>query len=155
MLHDVAEHPGSLTPAELQAAYERRLGSVIATHGVEAVVAETDLDEATVAALAAAADGDGEHDGSSGSVTVEEATAILALEEGLTAEDVRFALQDHLIMGMTTGVLDVDTVASNVELDLTGQELQQALEGRAPMTLAQLAAIQRYIAARNDPDREE
>jgi hypothetical protein len=52
-------------------------------------------------------------------------------------------------MGMTTGVVDVDTIASNVDLDLSGQEVQQAIEGRIPMTLDELAAIHGYIAGRN------
>jgi hypothetical protein len=164
MLHDVLEEPGAATPAELRAAYERRLGGVVADRGVEAVAAESGVDEATVAALAAVADGTAPADGEEADadarrraeVTVEEAAAILATESGgdLTADDVVFALRDHLMMGMTTGVLDVDTIASNVSLDLSGQEVQQAIEGRAPMTLAQLAAIQRYVAARNDPDQD-
>jgi hypothetical protein len=53
-------------------------------------------------------------------------------------------------MAMTTGVVDVDTLAANVDLDLSGQEVQQALEGRAEMTLEQLAAIHQFLAARND-----
>jgi hypothetical protein len=166
MLHDVLERPGAATPAELRAAYERRLGGVVADRGVEAVAAESGVDESTVAALAAIGDGSHPHPGDDedaaadarrrAEVTVEEAAAILATESGtdLTADDVVFALRDHLMMGMTTGVLDVDTIASNVALDLSGQEIQQAIEGRAPMTLAQLAAIQRYVAARNDPDQD-
>jgi hypothetical protein len=66
------------------------------------------------------------------------------------SEAIVLELRDHLLLGMTTGVLDVDTVASNVELGLSGQEIQQALEGRNAMTLEQLAAIHRFIAERND-----
>jgi hypothetical protein len=54
-------------------------------------------------------------------------------------------------MGMTTGVLDVDTIASNVDLDLSGQEIQQAIEGRIRMTLDELASIHGYVAGRNAP----
>jgi hypothetical protein len=50
-------------------------------------------------------------------------------------------------MGMTTGVLDVDTIAAEIDVDLTGQEVQQALEGRTEMTLTELAAIHRFIDA--------
>jgi len=32
-------------------------------------------------------------------------------------------------MGMATAVLDVDTIAAAIDADLTGQEVQQALEG--------------------------
>jgi hypothetical protein len=53
-------------------------------------------------------------------------------------------------MGMTTGVLDVDTLAAETGLDLSGQAIQQSLEGRRETTLTELAAIHRAIADRND-----
>ena len=51
-------------------------------------------------------------------------------------------------MGMTTAVLDVDAVAAELDADLTGQEVQQAVEGRIAMTLPELAAIQSVIEQR-------
>ena len=61
-----------------------------------------------------------------------------------------FALAADGPEGASTDFLQaVDTIASNVDLDLSGQEIQQALEGRVPMTLAQLAAVHRFIDSRN------
>jgi len=51
-------------------------------------------------------------------------------------------------MGMATAVLDVDTIAAAIDADLTGQEVQQALEGARPMTLGQLAEIMAVIERR-------
>jgi hypothetical protein len=95
--------------------------------------------------VAAAAAGD------SGRLTLEQAAALLAVDPDAPDADAIVAeTRDHLLLGMTTGVVDVDTLADDVDADLTGQELQQVIEGRAPMTLDQFVAIQRAIAARND-----
>jgi hypothetical protein len=57
-------------------------------------------------------------------------------------------VRDHLLMGMATAVLDVDAIAAKIDADLTGQEVQQALEGRTAMTLGQLAEILAVIERR-------
>jgi hypothetical protein len=140
MLHDVVDDPGSHSPAELRAAYESKLASVVESVGAERVVAETDLTAEQVEAIAA---------GDAADLTVSEAAAVLGLSEEVPdAEVVVLELRDHLLMGMTTGVLDVDTIAAEIDVDLTGQEVQQALEGRTEMTLTELAAIHRFIDAR-------
>jgi hypothetical protein len=75
--------------------------------------------------------------------------AVLAVDADIDAETMALELQDRLLMGMTTGVLDVDTLAAATDLDLSGQEVQQSLEGRRSTTLDELAAIHRVIADRN------
>ena len=72
----------------------------------------------------------------------------MALAGDREPETIVYELRDHLLMGMTTAVLDVDTIAGAIDADLSGQEVQQALEGRAPMTLAQLSEIQAVIEDR-------
>jgi len=140
MLHDAAEDVSEPTPSALRAAYEAALRSTIEAVGPEMVAAETDVEADRIEALAA---------GDSPGLTVEEAAAVLAVDpEEPDAEAIVFELRDHLLMGMTTGVLDVDTIAATVEIDLTGQEIQQAIEGRTAMTLDQLAAIQSVIDGR-------
>jgi hypothetical protein len=139
MFYDVADDPASLTTAELRAAYEQALVDVIEAHGLSAVAAESGVDEDRLAGLTEGA-----------TLTVDEAMAVLAVDAELDAETMTLELQDRLLMGMTTGVLDVDTLASETELDLSGQEVQQSLEGRRSTTLDELAAIHRVIAARND-----
>ena len=142
MLYDAAEEPATLTPEALREAYEAQLRAVVTDVGVETVAAESGVDAETVEALAA---------GPTPELSVADAAAILALDEGRPdAEAIVLELRDHLLMAMTTGVVDVDTIAANVDLGLTGQEIQQALEGRTTMTLEQLAAIQQFLAERNE-----
>jgi len=141
MLYDAADEPETLSPEQLRDAYERELRAVVDARGVETVAAETDVGAETIEALL---------DDGSPTLTLSEAAAILAVDDdapdaGTIVQEVR----DRLLMGMTTGVVDVDTIASNVDLDLSGQEVQQAIEGRIPMTLDELAAIHGYIAGRN------
>lgn len=141
MLHETADELSEPTPLALRTGYEQQLRSTITAVGTEAVAAETDIQHERIAAITA---------GESPTLTVEEAAAILALDAATPdAEAIVYELRDHLLMGMTTAVLDVDTIAANVEVDLTAQEIQQAIEGRTEMTLTQLAAIQSVIDGRD------
>ncbi|ATW88417.1 hypothetical protein halTADL_1662 [Halohasta litchfieldiae] len=137
MLHTVADELSNPSASALQTAYEDRLRSVITTVGTETVVDESEIETDRIAALA---------EGSSPTLTATEAAAILAVDdETPDAEAIVLELRDHLLLGMTTSVLDVDTIAANIDVDLTAQEVQQAIEGRTEMTLSQLAAIQSVI----------
>jgi hypothetical protein len=141
MLHDAVDEPETKSPRELREAYDTELRAVIDARGIEAVATAADVPTETVAALAS---------GESPAVTLSEAAAILAAEtDERDAEGIVQEVRDYLLMGMTTGVLDVDTIASNVDLDLSGQEIQQAIEGRIRLTLDELAAIHGYVAGRN------
>lgn len=142
MLYDAADDPENLTPDELLATYATELRTVVDGLGVDTVVAETDLDPETVEAIA---------EGDVADLSLEEAAAVLALSE--TYPDQRgivLEVRDHILMGMTTAVLDVDTIAANIDVDLTGQEVQQAIEGRSRLSLGEFAAIHGLIAERND-----
>jgi len=137
MLHDAADQFSDPSPSALRAAYTDSLQSAIDAVGIGTVADETDLETDRLDAVLA----DGAAD-----LTVEEAAAVLAVDpDEPDADAIVFELRDHLLMGMTTAVLDVDTIAANIDADLTGQEVQQAIEGRTEMTLAQLAAIQSAI----------
>lgn len=88
-------------------------------------------------------------EGDGGGVTIDDAAVILA--SGADRRDpssIRAELFDRLLIGMTNAVLDVDTLANEVALDLSGKELQQRIEGRVPMTLAEYAHIRHAIARR-------
>ncbi|GAA0519645.1 hypothetical protein SAMN04488066_10763 [Halorubrum aquaticum] len=87
-------------------------------------------------------------DGDAASLTVEEAVSVLAAADGRDADAMVAELRDHLLMGMATAVLDVDTIAASIDADLTGQEVQQVLEGRAAMTLDQLAEVMAVVETR-------
>jgi len=140
MLYDAVDEPGTLSPRQLHDAYEAELRAVIDAHGAETVADETGLSTERLAELA---------DGDSPPLTLSEAASILAIDTDLDAETIVQEVRDHLLMGMTTGVLDVDTIASNIDLDLSGQEVQQAIEGRIRLRLVELAAIHNYVAGRN------
>ncbi|WP_082224708.1 DUF5791 family protein [Halolamina rubra] len=108
--------------------------------GVDTVVDATGLDRWTVESIEA---------GDQPELTLEEAAELLALAEGAPdADAIAWESRDHVLMGMTTAVVDVDTIAREIDTELDGKEIQQAVEGRLPTTLEQFAAIQAYVDAR-------
>jgi len=140
MLQDAAAQLSDPSPSALQTAYVELLQSTVETVGIETVADETGLEADRLDAILT---------GEKPDLTVEEAAAILAVDpDRPDADAIVFELRDHLLMGMTTAVLDVDTIAANIDVDLTAQEVQQAIEGRIEMTLPQLAAIQSVIDGR-------
>lgn len=140
MIYDAAENPGDLTPAALRAAYFESLSAVVSEFGIDTVVGGTGLDRATVAAIEA---------GEKPEITLEEAAELLALRDGAPGvEDIAWEARDHLLMGMTSAVVDVDTIARETDTELDGKEIQQAIEGRLPTTLHEFALIQAFIDAR-------
>lgn len=128
-----------LTAAELRAAFGTALSETAADAGRTRLREEIGLDAASADAAL-----DGDIDG----MTVADGAAVLALSDDRDADVIMAELRDHLLMGMTTAVLDVDTIAATIDADLTGQEVQQALEGRAAMTVEELAEIAALIERR-------
>jgi len=140
MLHTLADETADLAPNGLHTAYKSYLQTTIEAVGVDTAVADTDLDADTIDAVV---------DGETDDLTLTEAAALAALDEDAPdAEAIVLETRDHLLMGMTTAVLDVDAVAAELDAALTGQEVQQAIEGRIDMTLPELAAIQSVIEQR-------
>jgi len=140
MLYDAVEAGTEPTPGALRSAYFEELAAVVTELGVDTVVDGTGLDRATVAAIDA---------GEMPELTVEEAAEVLALDDGAPdADAIAWEARDHVLMGMTTAVVDVDTIAREIEIDLDGKEIQQAVEGRLPTTLEQFATVQAYVDAR-------
>jgi hypothetical protein len=128
------------SPDDLREQYEAELTEVVDSVGVEAAAEETGVESDRLEALV---------EGGSPELTVEEASAILALDpDEPDAEIVRAEIEDRLLLGMTTAVLDVDTIAANLERDLSGKEVHQRVEGRASMSLAEYAEIHYLIAER-------
>mgnify|MGYP006875071933 FL=1 len=139
MLYDAVDDAAAHTPEEIRSAYFRQLRSALSVANHEAVES---VDEATLEAISA---------GDEPELRVEDAAAVLSVDpDRPDAKAIVAELRDHLLMSMTTCVVDVDTIAANIEFSLSGQEVQQALEGRTRMTLAQLAAIQQFLAKRKD-----
>ncbi|MFC7081025.1 DUF5791 family protein [Halorussus caseinilyticus] len=143
MLYDDIEDPDSTSPAELRADYVAELAGIVETRGVDAVADETGVDRETIGALADA-NGDVADE-----ITLEEAAAVAALAEDAPDADAIVAeVRDTLLMGMTTAVLDVDTIAVESDAEMDGKQVHQKVEGRAPMTLAEYATLHHFIASR-------
>lgn len=127
-------------PDALRAAWFERLRDVVSTVGPEQVVTATSLDPETVEALAA---------GDRPAIDLETAAAVLALApESHDPEFIRLGVLDELLLGMTTAVVDVETVAANVAPEMDPKGVQQRLEGRAPISLEELAAIGWFLDER-------
>ncbi|WP_018128977.1 DUF5791 family protein [Haladaptatus paucihalophilus] len=132
-----------MTPTELHGRYAAELSETISSVGIDEVVELTGLDRETVESIA-----DGE---TADDLSLEDAAAILATEEGTPEKDaILLEVRDHLLMGMTTGLLDVDTLARDIDGDFEARAVQQKIEGRAPMSVEEYALVHHAIAQRND-----
>ena len=129
----------AITAASLLTAFETLIGEAANEAGREAVIDEAGLTEHAADAVA---------DGDVAELTLAEGAAVLAAAGDRDPDAMVAELRDHLLIGMATAVLDVDTLAARIDADLTGQEVQQALEGRTAMTLGQLAEIMAVIERR-------
>lgn len=78
---------------------------------------------------------------------LETVAARLAANEPDSPDVVYEELLDQLLIEMTTAVVDVERLASQLQLDIGAKELQQRIEGRAPMTLREYALIRHTIVA--------
>jgi hypothetical protein len=137
MLRDEFESPGERDPDDLQAAYESVLVETIESVGIETVAAESGVDIETLEALVA---------GEPPDVPPEDAAAILATDPERPDADFLVAdARDILLMGMSSAVLDVEALASGIGGQIEPKEIQQKVEGRFPMTLAEYALLHQYI----------
>lgn len=124
---------------DLRAAYADALAAVIDREGVDAVAAETGLTADELEAAAA---------GGIDDLALDDAAAILALGDA-PEPDVAVELgTEHLLLGMSIAVLDVESLAGEVELDASPKSIQQKLERRAPMSLGEFVALEHAIVSR-------
>jgi hypothetical protein len=142
MIHDVADDPGSLTPDELRQQYEAELRATIEELGAETVSERSEIDRERIDEIA--------EDGEPADIELIDAASILAAREEMPdAESIEAEARDVLLMGMTTAVLDVDTLESEVNGQIEAREIQQKIEGRFSMTLAEYALLQQAIEGRS------
>jgi len=140
MLRGEFADAGGSTPEELLSAYRCRLEEPIDDGGVDAVARELGVDRDLVAALAS---------GNRPEVTLEQAAAILATDGSLPdAETIAAEARDMLLMGMSTAVLDVEAIQSGIDAEMEAKEIQQKVEGRQAMTLAEYARLHQFIESR-------
>ncbi len=120
MLRGEFPDAGEQSHEELLAAYSTVLAETVETVGIEEIVAETDLDQATVTAFA---------DSDIGDRTLDEAVSVLATHPNRPdADALQAEAQDILLMGMTTAVMDVESLASGIDDELEPKEIQQKIE---------------------------
>ena len=148
MFHEVVDGRGGAPgvdadePAaeDLLAAFEAMVTSAASDVGTDRLVGEVGLSEADATAV---------REGGVAALPLADAAAVLAAANpDRDADAIVAEVRDHLLMGMATAVLDVDAIAARIDADLTGQEVQQALEGRTALTLGQLAEILAVIERR-------
>jgi len=139
MFHEVA-NASELSAEELRRRYDGQLAAVVDEHGVKDVAEDSGVERERAEAIA---------EGDSPELVLEEAGAILAVSpDEPDAEAIVMETRDHLLMGMTTGVLDVEAVESGIDGAIDAREIQQKIEGRLEMTLDELAQLHGYIDSR-------
>ncbi len=140
MLQNAADDPGERSPEDLRARYEAVLRETIETVGPSEVADRSGVPRDTIDALAA---------GESPEVTLEEAAAILAAHpDNPDADAITAEVRDDLMMGLSIAVLDVEAVESGINGQIEAKEIQQKIEGRFPMTLAEYALIHGFVEGR-------
>lgn len=133
MLRGAFEDAADLSPTELREAYLQPLVETMEAEGLDRVAAAADVERSTLEALTV---------GESPELTLEEAAAILAVDaDRPTADAIEAEARDILLLGMTNAVLDVDRLSSGLGGAMEPKEIQQKVEGRAPMTLEEYARI--------------
>ncbi|GGL72533.1 DUF5791 family protein [Halocalculus aciditolerans] len=129
------------SPADVRAQYEATLETVLDDVGVDAAAAETGIDADRLDAIRA---------GESAGITVTEAAEILALtDDWPDAETLKLEVQDHVMLEMSSAIVDVESLAAAIDDDLDAKEVQQRVEGRHPMTIGEYARITHHLAAEN------
>ncbi len=128
------------SPTELRAAYEDDLEEIIETTGVDKVSLLTGVDEETLEAIGT---------GETPSLSLDDAAQIQSQgTDDPDPETIETMACEHLLLGMSTAVLDVDAVESELEIDLDAKEIQQKIERRAPMSFEEYVHLQHVIAGK-------
>lgn len=122
---------------DLLEAYSRVLRETIDRVGPDAVAARSGVDGAAIEAI---------RDGEVGTVSLADAAAVLGTDpDRPDGETIAAEARDLLLLGMTTAVVDVDTLASSMDGRMEPKKIQQMLEGRHPMTLGEYAAVHYHL----------
>lgn len=128
---------GEATRDELRAAYDDLLAATIQSVGATTVADETGIDESRIEALL---------DGDSPELSLAESAAILETDsERPDAETILAEARNILLMGMSAAVLDVETLAAEIEDEMEPKEIQQKVEGRHPVSLDEYALLHSHI----------
>ncbi|MFB6309751.1 MAG: DUF5791 family protein [Salinirussus sp.] len=117
--------------------YAQVMQDAIEQIGIDTVIERTGIDRATIRAV---------RDGDVSSLALSDAAAILGAHPNRPdGETIAAEARDMLLLGMTTAVVDVDTLASNMDGQMEPKEIQQKIEGRHPMALGEYAAVHYHL----------
>ncbi|MGM0397358.1 MAG: DUF5791 family protein [Halobacteriota archaeon] len=142
MLLDPIDAPEETTAEDLHLAYLEELAAVVSDVGVDEAADRTEIPADVLTALVS-----GEHP----DLVLDDAAAILALtDEWPDADVVMLEIRDSIMLGMSSAVLDVDALERELDDGLDAKTIQQMIEGRRPMPLAEYAAIALTIEREND-----
>jgi hypothetical protein len=139
MFHEAVETPGNHSPESLHEAYEMMIVEAVKTVGTDTAVAESGVDRSVIEELLA---------GESPELTLEQGAALVAADSEESADDIVYLARDALLMGMTTAVLDVESLAAGIDGEMDGREIQAKVEGRFPISLREFARLHQYISTR-------
>lgn len=125
------------SPTDLRTAYEDDFASIVDQVGLDAAADRSTVDRDRLETLV---------DGGSPELSLEEAAEIQSLgADEPDSETIVTMACEHLLLGMSTAVLDVETLESYLDLDLEAKEIQQKIERRSPMSFEEYVHIQHVI----------
>ena len=133
----LADDVDAETAEELEARYADALAERLEAAGEDRVRDEIGLDDGRIEAIRAG----------SGDVPLADAAAVLALEDERTADEILAEVRDALLLGMTSAVVDVETIAADLD-GLDPGEVQAKVEGRHPVTVGEYARLRHYVESR-------
>lgn len=140
MLVEPIDDVADIDVQDLHRRYRRELGRVIDAEGVETVARGTGIAPDRLAALPEEDPG----------LTLADAASILATAvDQPDAESIRQEARDHLLLTMSSAVVDVDALATAMGGDLEPRDYQQMIEGHMAMPLAEYARIRYYLETKN------
>lgn len=142
MLVDPIEAPDDRSVADVHQSFLEGLADVVESAGLETAADRTGIERDRLQSLLEGADPE---------FTLQESSEILALsDEWPDADAVRMEIRDHLMLRMSSAILDVDGLEREIDAALDAKAIQAKIEGRRPMTLQEYADIVLTIAREND-----
>lgn len=140
MLVEPIADPGAIEPADLHRGYRERLAAVIEEVGTAAVAEQTGIPSDRLESLPDADPG----------LTLAETAEILGVGgEAGASESLGQEARDHLLLRMSSAVVDVDALAAALDGEFGPRDYQQMIEGEMPMSLAEYARIYLYVEQQN------
>lgn len=137
MFYDNRTDRSHSSAATLRAEYENELRAAIAVVGIERAVEETTVERDRLDSLM---------NEKSSDLTLTEAASIQALApETPDAETIIDLTCDHLLLGMSNAILDVEALDRRLDVDLGAKTIQRKLEQRESMTFDEFIRFQHAI----------